>query len=137
MVLAGVYPHDRALAHAQWAQRYTDRIDPVRSAGSAGSAVHNRPAFGARLPIKRAHDGALSLPAYLLRSSTLGRMHPTKVALPNSSLNKRVASVINGDKDAESYIEAHGPIETWNTSAVTSMSHMFQRGIQAKSQVHA
>jgi hypothetical protein len=54
-----------------------------------------------------------------------------------AELKKRVASLINMDKDAKFYIEAHGPIERRNTSAGTSMSHMFQRGIQAKSQVHA
>jgi hypothetical protein len=103
-------------------------MDPIRSAAHIERAAHYmgmaqraQSAFGARLPI--AHT-----PAYLRDSQTTGRMHPMKLALPDdcARLKKIVASVINVDKDAGFYTAAYGPIQTWNTSHVTSMSHMFQ-----------
>ena len=122
MVLAGAYPLDRALAHAHWAQRYRDQMDPIRSAAHIGRAAHYmgmaqraQSAFGARLPI--AHT-----PAYLRDSQTTGRMHPMKLALPDdcARLKKIVASVINVDKDAK--VTGFG---SWDTSNVEDMSYMF------------
>lgn len=46
MVLAGAYPLDRALAHAHWAYRYRDQMDPIRSAAHIERAAHYMGSIG-------------------------------------------------------------------------------------------